>query len=81
MSAMSVLHAEVVEMVLECVNYDDITEFMVTSGYPREACRIIIDQIARDIDGQERADEIYAEAEYDGQPDEAQEWHDFDPEC
>ena len=22
-----------------------------------------------------------AEDEYDGQPDEAQEWHDFDPEC
>ena len=21
------------------------------------------------------------EAEYDGQPDEAQEWHDFDPDC
>jgi hypothetical protein len=21
------------------------------------------------------------ETEYDGQPDEAQEWHDFDPEC
>jgi hypothetical protein len=25
-------------------------------------------------------DEEYAE-EYDGQPDEAQEWSDFDPEC
>jgi hypothetical protein len=21
------------------------------------------------------------ETEYDGQPDEAQEWHDFDPDC
>jgi len=27
---------------------------------------------------QGRAD---AESEHDGQPDEAQEWHDFDPEC
>ena len=29
-------------------------------------------------------DEIYNEIsarEYDGQPDEAQEWHDFDPDC
>lgn len=23
----------------------------------------------------------YNESEYDGQPDEAQEWYDFDPEC
>ena len=23
----------------------------------------------------------FEEDEYDGQPDEAQEWHDFDPEC
>ncbi len=64
MSAMSELHAEVVEMVLDCVNYDVITEFMVKSGYPREACRIIIDQIASDIDAQERADEIAAESYY-----------------
>lgn len=25
--------------------------------------------------------ERMADAEYDGQPDEAQEWHDFDPDC
>ena len=30
--------------------------------------------------GEEMA-EIESEEEYDGQPDEAQEWHDFDPEC
>lgn len=24
---------------------------------------------------------IFGEYEYDGQPDEAQEWHDFDPDC
>lgn len=62
MSAMSKLHAVVVEMVADCVNYDEITEFMVKAGYPREACRIIIDQIASDIDAQERADEIAAES-------------------
>ena len=27
------------------------------------------------------ADEDEEDEEYDGQPDEAQEWHDFDPEC
>jgi hypothetical protein len=25
--------------------------------------------------------EVPREEEYDGQPDEAQEWHDFDPDC
>ena len=25
--------------------------------------------------------ELESEDEYDGQPDEAQEWHDFDPDC
>jgi hypothetical protein len=25
--------------------------------------------------------ELYEEDEWDGQPDEAQEWHDFDPDC
>lgn len=31
----------------------------------------------------EAANELAAqyEAEFDGQPDEAQEWHDFDPDC
>ena len=64
MSKMSELHAEVVEMVVDCVNYETIIEFMVTSGYPREACRIIIDQIASDIDKQERDAEIAAEANF-----------------
>ena len=26
-------------------------------------------------------DDPYEEDDYDGQPDEAQEWHDFDPDC
>jgi len=26
-------------------------------------------------------DEIDTEYDYDGQPDESQEWHDFDPDC
>lgn len=30
---------------------------------------------------EELEDELGQEGEYDGQPDEAQEWHDFDPDC
>lgn len=30
---------------------------------------------------EELEDEAERESEYDGQPDEAQEWHDFDPDC
>lgn len=59
---MSELHAEVVEMVENCVNYGVIIEFMVKAGYPREACRFIIDEIASDIDEQEREAEIAAES-------------------
>lgn len=29
----------------------------------------------------EDVDALYEEDDYDGQPDEAQEWHDFDPDC
>ena len=29
----------------------------------------------------EAAKQLVAEAEYDGQPDEAQEWESFDPDC
>ena len=29
----------------------------------------------------ESEDDYYDDCEYDGQPDEAQEWHDFDPDC
>ncbi len=30
---------------------------------------------------EELEDQVREEADYDGQPDEAQEWHDFDPDC
>lgn len=30
---------------------------------------------------EELQEEVEREGEYDGQPDEAQEWHDFDPDC
>jgi hypothetical protein len=62
MSTMSEIHAEVVEMVELCFNYENIIDFMVDAGYPREACRIIIEEIAIDIDARERAAEIAAES-------------------
>ena len=34
-------------------------------------------EVIRELD----EDEEDSEPEYDGQPDEAQEWHDFDPDC
>jgi hypothetical protein len=39
-----------------------------------------IEQI-NDGDEDEDDEDAYDEDEYDGQPDEAQEWHDFDPDC
>lgn len=41
-------------------------------SYMRELCERFI---------QEHDRLIAASEEYDGQPDEAQEWHDFDPDC
>ena len=39
-------------------------------------CIHCITNMEDEIQSERRAD-----AEYDGQPDEAQEWHDFDPDC
>jgi hypothetical protein len=66
MSRMSEFYIGIVEMVEQGFDYDSIIAMMVEEGYPREACRPIIDQIAGDIDEQERADEIAAEAYYHG---------------
>jgi antitoxin component of RelBE/YafQ-DinJ toxin-antitoxin module len=54
-----------------------------------EAGELTFEQIAAKyevpLDWVESANEEYAlqlaEADYDGQPDEAQEWYDFDPDC
>lgn len=50
MSKMSELHAEVMEMVETGIDRGVVIEFMVSAGYPREACPIIIDDIAGDIE-------------------------------
>jgi hypothetical protein len=63
---MSDLHIGITEMVQRGMNYDMIIDEMVREGLPRDACRTIIDVIADQIDAQERADEISAEAYYHG---------------
>ena len=39
------------------------------------------DDVADMLDCNELSERFQEEDEDDGQPDEAQEWHDFDPEC
>ena len=69
MSRMSEMHADITEMIQRGYRFDTIVEAMVADGLPREACSIIIDAFIEQM------------GEYDGQPDEAQEWADFDPDC
>ena len=64
MSRMSEFYIGIVEMVEQGFSYESIEQMMVDEGYPREACRPMIDQIARDIDSLERVREIAAEAYY-----------------
>ena len=65
MSKMSEFYIGIVEMVEQGLSYDSIIAMMVDEGYPREACRPIINQIAVDIDKLERIREIAAEARYE----------------
>ena len=66
MSKMSNLHIGITEMVQRGFSCESIIDSMVEEGLPRDACRTIIDVIADQIDAQERADEISAEAYYHG---------------
>jgi hypothetical protein len=66
MSKMSNFYVGIIEMVEQGFNYDSIEQMMVDEGYPREACRPIINQIAGDIDKLERINEIAAESYYHG---------------
>jgi len=69
MSRMSELHILLVESLETGLSDDSIIELMVMEGVPREACSEILRVFKQ------------SEDENDGQPDEAQEWHDFDPDC
>ena len=69
MSRMSELHILLVESLATGLSDDSIIELMVMEGVPREACPEILRVFKQ------------SEDENDGQPDEAQEWHDFDPDC
>jgi hypothetical protein len=66
---MSELHILLVESLETGLSDDSIIELMVMEGVPREACSEILRVFKQ------------SEDENDGQPDEAQEWHDFDPDC
>ena len=69
MSRMSELQILLVESLEVGLSDDSIIELMVMEGVPREACSEILRVFKLSDD------------ENDGQPDEAQEWHDFDPDC
>ena len=69
MSRMSELHILLVESLETGLSDDSIIELMVMEGVPREACSEILRVFKQ------------SEDENDGQPDETQEWHDFDPDC
>lgn len=57
MSKMSELHAEITEMVEAGFNSTSIIEYMVGEGFPREACPIIIAEIAGDIETETTCEE------------------------
>jgi predicted HTH domain antitoxin len=65
---MSELHMDIVDAINEgLLSFGRIAEIY---GVSRADVETIYDEMmAQDMD------------EYDGQPDEAQEWHDFDPDC
>ena len=69
MSRMSELQILLVESLETGLSDQSIIELMVMEGVPREACPEILRVFKQ------------SEDENDGQPDEAQEWHDFDPDC
>jgi hypothetical protein len=69
MSRMSELNILLVESLEVGLSDESIIELMVMEGVPREACPEML-----------RVFKL-SEDENDGQPDEAQEWHDFDPDC
>ena len=67
MSAMSELHMDIVDAINEgLLSFGRIAEIYGVSRADVEA--IYDEMMAQDGD-------------WDGQPDEAQEWHDFDPDC
>jgi hypothetical protein len=74
---MSELHILLVESLEAGLSDQSIIELMVMEGVPREACS----EILRVFKQGAYMWQTPFEDENDGQPDEAQEWHDFDPDC
>ena len=67
MSAMSELHMDIVDAINEgLLSFGRIAEIY---GVSRADVETIYDEM------------MAQDGDWDGQPDEAQEWHDFDPDC
>ena len=67
MSAMSELHMDIVDAINEgLLSFGRIAEIF---GVTRADVETIYDEM------------MAQDGDWDGQPDEAQEWHDFDPDC
>lgn len=62
----------------------DVEEALFEGATPEQIAtkfNISVEQVNAYIEQLEEADRDPYEEDYDGQPDEAQEWHDFDPDC
>jgi len=67
-----------VEMLFEMIDDGQLSEERVIEA----ACRWLgRDQLREMMRANGWLDEEEGDYEHDGQPDEAQEWYDFDPEC
>ena len=62
---------DMLTMALKYMSTDDVADML--------DCNELSPRFQEDWDEDEDEDED--DYEYDGQPDEAQEWYDFDPEC
>jgi hypothetical protein len=60
----------VAEMAVAYMSEADVKDMMLAN-----------DIITDDYDDEDLDPNFDEDTEYDGQPDEAQEWHDFDPDC
>lgn len=40
-----------------------------------------VETLREELEAEQAEDDEWVDEEYDGQPDEAQEWYDFDPDC
>ena len=68
---------DVLEKISSCLV--DVLDYMRVNGHPELAGLLydVIDEVVLETDKLQ----LCLDYEDDGQPDEAQEWHDYDPDC